>query len=117
VNNYISGDQFNMYGDHSIGKIEQRTGPTSHTMSVNELQAMGELKEFIARLERMNLLSPSGTLSEKAVTAEIANQKSKLQKVRGVIASGATQVLSSALDHLATPIILKLIETHFFGTS
>jgi hypothetical protein len=114
VSSYISGDQFNLYGDHSIGKVDQRSGFTVNTISVTEkAQAIAELAEFIDHLEKTGLISVSGQLADvEAIEAAVVSHESRLRKVAHGLA-GAARVLSSARDHVAAPVILKLIESHF----
>jgi hypothetical protein len=114
VSSYISGDQFNLYGDHSIGKIDQRSGSTVKTISVTEkAQAIAELADFIDHLEKTGLISGSGQLTDvEAIETAVASHESRLRKVAHGLAAGAARVLSSALDHVAAPAILKLIESH-----
>lgn len=115
LTSYISGDQFNQYGDCNIGKIDQRSGSTVNTLSVAEkAQAIAELAGFIDHLEKTGLISSSGQLTDvKAIEKAVVSHESKLQKVAHGLAAGATRVLSSALNHVAAPAILKLIESHF----
>lgn len=112
---YISGDQFNQYGDYNIGKIDQRSGPSVNTLSVTEkAQAIAELAIFIEYLEKAGLISTSGQLTDvRAIEAAVVCHESRLRKVAHGLAAGVTRVLSSALDHVAAPTILKLIESHF----
>jgi len=111
---YVGGDQFNQYGDHNIGKIDQRSGSTVNAISVTEkAQAIAELAEFIDYLEKAGLISASGQLVDvKEIESEVVRHESRLRKVAYGLAAGATRVLSSALDHVAAPVILKLIESH-----
>lgn len=115
MTDYINGDQFNQYGDRNIGKIERRSGPVVNALSVTEKsKAIAELADFIDYLEEKGLISASGQLNDvKVIEEEIVNRESRLRKVAHGLASGATRVLSSALDHVAAPVILSLIESHF----
>lgn len=111
---YIGGDQFNQYGDHNIGKIDQRSGSTVNALPITEkAQAIAELAGFIDYLEGAGLISASGQLTNvKAIEAAVVSHESRLRKVAHGLAAGAIRVLSSALDHVAAPAILKLIESH-----
>ena len=114
MTSYINGDQFNQYGDHNIGKVDQRSGCTVGTLSVtSKAQALAELACFIDHLEKAGLISAAGQLTDvKAIEVEVVRHESRLRKVVHGLAAGATRVLSSALDHVAAPAILKLIEGH-----
>lgn len=114
MTNYISGDQFIQYGHHNIGKVDQRRGSTINTLSVTDkAQAIAELADFIDHLEKTGLISAFGQLTDvKAIEAAVVSHESRLRKVVHGLAAGATRVLSSALDHVAAPAILKLIESH-----
>ena len=113
MTSYIGGDQFNQYGYHNIGKIDQRSESTVNNLSVTGRgQAIAELASFIDYLEKTGLISTSGQLTDvKAIEVEIVSHESRLRKVAHGLAAGATRVLSYALDHVAAPALLKLIES------
>ena len=116
MTNYnIGGDQINQYGSGNIGKIDQRSGPTIQKISSKEkAQAATELAEFIEHLENVGLISSSGKIADvKAVEAAVAEQESRLGKVATALKSGAAQAISAVVDHVATPVLLKLIQQYF----
>ncbi|MGH3381523.1 MAG: hypothetical protein ACRDP6_43020 [Actinoallomurus sp.] len=116
MTNYnIGGDQINQHGSGNIGKIDQRSGRTIQKISSKErAQAAIELAEFIEHLENVGLISKSGQMADvKAVEAAVAEHESGLRKVAIAVKSGATQAISAVVDHVATPVLLKLIQQYF----
>jgi hypothetical protein len=92
LTSYIGGDQFNQYGYHNIGKIDQRSESTVNNLSVTGRgQAIAELASFIDYLEKTGLISTSGQLTDvKAIEVEIVSHESRLRKVaHGLIGAGS----------------------------
>jgi hypothetical protein len=115
VNNWVGGDQFNQSGNYNIGKIDQRPGSTGNSLTGTEsAQAISELAAFIDHLQRIGLIPAAGEpVDAKAIEAEVSKQESKLRKVTHALARGASRTLSTALDHVVAPLVLKMIEKHF----
>ena len=114
MNDIIGGDQVNQYGHHNIGKIAANGSVLS---LVEKAQAITELAEFIDYLQKSGLVSSSGeVVDEDGVRAAISAQESRLRKVAHAVTVGAGRVLSSALDHVVAPLVLKMLESHISGT-
>jgi hypothetical protein len=110
-NQQYESNQYNQYGDHSVGKNVTHGNALSDQ---ERARAISELDELINYLKSVNLISPTGQLSDnKAVEAAIAHDASKLKTVAHAISSGTGQVLSTALNQVAAPVLLKIIAAHF----
>lgn len=107
-----SGDQFNQYGDHNVGKIDLRTGDVvNRATPVETAEAVGELAAFVAHLHRAGLLSPTGDpVDPEAIAAEVSKEESKLRKVAKALGRGAAGALSKAMSQVVVPLVLKLVQ-------
>jgi hypothetical protein len=110
--NYVTGDQISQKGGrHNVIKTGKKSGATTQALSVSDrAQAVTELADFIAYLERLGVVSTSGQITDtEALGSAVIAQQSKLRGVAKAIASGAGDVLSNVFNHAAVPVILGLI--------
>ena len=101
------GDQYTMNGNHNIGhQVNNGSGP--------EVEAIGELAAFVAHLSRLGLITESGApTNAEEIESEVAKSHSRLAKVAGAIRRGASKTLTTTLNQVVVPVVLKMVEKQF----
>lgn len=101
------GDQYNLYGDHNIG----------HQVNNGVRADVGEITElalFVAHLSRLGLVTEAGVPTDpQAIENEVAENRPRLAKVAAALRRGASQSLSTTLNQVVVPVVLKLVEKQF----